>query len=147
MFVLSCLVIDMPCLYNIGGALILVCVLCSPKHLSKWHTSRGSPSIFHRWWVCRCLVYYLYVQIPYCHQSTKKGEIVEAYLSRGSFGDWWQHVCGLIVCFEHFRDSSFGTRRFLSPLSVIQDGVALSLLFWWTSFVGVTVLSRGGPLW
>ena len=46
MVVLSCLVLaflllDMPCLYNIGEALILVCVPCSPKHPSSWHTSRG----------------------------------------------------------------------------------------------------------
>ena len=35
---------------------------------------------------------------------------------------------------------------FSSLRSVIQDGVALSLLFWWTSCVECTVLSRGGPL-
>ena len=50
------------------------------------------------------------------------------------------------MCFEHFRDSSFGTRRFRSPRSVIQDGVALSFLSRWTSCVEGTVLSRGGPL-
>ena len=27
------------------------------------------------------LLYIMLVQIPYCHQSTKKGEIVRAYLS------------------------------------------------------------------
>ena len=35
---------------------------------------------------------------------------------------------------------------FSSLRSVIQDGVALSFLFWWTSCVEGTVLSRGGPL-
>ena len=34
-----------------------------------------------------------------------------------------------------------------SPRSFIQDGVALSFLFRWTSCVEGTVLSRGGPLW
>ena len=39
MFVLSCLVIDMPCLYNIGGALILVfvCRAVQSTHLGGTH--------------------------------------------------------------------------------------------------------------
>ena len=31
--------------------------------------------------------YIVFMQIPYCHQSTKKGEIVRAYLFPSGFGD------------------------------------------------------------
>ena len=108
-----------------------MCVPCFPKApLIRCTHSRGAPSIFCSVGI-RLLSYLTFVQIPCCHQSTKKGEIVKACLSLSSFGDWWQCFCGLIMCVEYFRDSSFGTRWFL-PLGVLsEDGVA--------SFISVLV--------
>ena len=47
--------------------------------------------------------YILMCKSSYCHQSTKKGEIVRAFVSLRCFGDWWQCFCGLIVCTECFQ--------------------------------------------
>ena len=121
--------------------LILVCGPCSPKHFSRVHTSRGSPSIFYKWWVCHCFILNPYVQIPYCRQSTKR-----AYLSLSSFGDWWQWFCRLIMCIEHFRHIMSKHKTIWCPSKTIEDD--LSLLFFLVDLsCRKAVLLRGGPRW
>ena len=112
-----------------GSVYPSVCVPCSQKHLYRVHTSRGSPSIFYRCWVCLCFILFPYVQISYCHQSTKKGEIVRAYLSLSGFGDWWQCICGLIVCIEHFRYLIFRHKTIHCSSESSEYGVFPTFLF------------------
>ena len=82
MCVLSCLVIDMPYLYNIGGAVFLVFMCHAVQSTLRDSTHLGGARLhFRTVGFCAFPISFLFVQIPYCHQSTKKGEIVRAYLS------------------------------------------------------------------
>ena len=71
----------MPCLYNIGGALFLVfvCHAVHSTHLGGTHL--GEPVYIIERRGLHLLNSIFFVQIPFCHQSTKKGEIVRTHLS------------------------------------------------------------------
>ena len=91
----------------------------------------------------------LFVQISYCHQSTKKGEIVRAYLSLSYFGDWWQCFCRLIVCIEYFRHFITRHKTFWCPSKTIEDGIFLCFFSVDLSHRKVVLLRGGrfGKVW
>ena len=63
-----------------------VCTLHSKSISKVVHTSRGSLLYYVDYGFAHLVAISL-VQIPCCHQSTKKGEIVRAYFSLSGFGD------------------------------------------------------------
>ena len=153
MFVLSCLVIaflllDMPCLYNIGGALILVCVPCSPKHPSRLHTSRGEPVYILERRGLRLLNFISHYANPVLSSIHQKGGDCKGIFIPKLF--WWLMTMLLRtnrVRWVFFRDSFFWHETISSPRSLKRRRCSPFGLVWWTSFIGITVLSRGGPFW
>ena len=122
-----------------------MCRAVQSTYLDK-HKSRGSPSIFYRCGVCPCSFYLLVVQIPYCHQSTKKGEVVRAYLSLIVLVIDDNAFYGLIVCVEYFRHLITTHKMSWCPSKTIEDGVSLRFFSVDLSH-RKAVLLRGGPLW
>ena len=80
-----------------------------------------------------------FMQIPYCHQSTEKWEIVRAYLSLGCFGDWWQCFCGLIVCIDYFRHFITRHKMIWCPSKSIADDVSLCFFGGFESYESRTI--------
>jgi hypothetical protein len=86
------------------------------------------------------------VQIECCHQSTKKGEIVRAYLSLMVLVIDDNAFYGLTVCIEHFRYSNIWHKMVLFPL--VKERVNTVQHFFSVDLSGrKSVLLRGGPLW
>ena len=69
------------------------------------------------------------MQIPYCHQSTKKGEIVRAYLSLSVLVIDDNAICRLIVCLEYSRHFIARHKTVGCPSKTDEDGVFSTFLF------------------
>ena len=95
----------------------------------KYAHIQGGLSLVCIFWFCICFHYILFCANPVLSSIHRKGGDVRAYFSLSGFSDWWQLLCGLILCPEHFRIFSSRHKMTRRPSEVLEDRFSSTFLF------------------